>query len=50
MTRTFKRVFSVLFSLCLGWGILSFIPVTASADTVIEKVLATAQPSPALWC
>ena len=46
MTRTFKRVFSVLLSLCLGWGILSFIPVTASADTVIEKVLATAQPSP----
>lgn len=46
MNRTLKRLFSVLLSLCLGWGILSFIPATASADTVLDKVLATAQPSP----
>lgn len=47
MKQAFKRVLSALFSLCLGWSILSFAPVTASADDiVIEKVLATAQPSP----
>ena len=36
MNRTLKRLFSVLLSLCLGWGILSFIPATASADTVLD--------------
>ena len=46
MNRTLKRLFSVLLSLCLGWSILSFIPVTASADNQIEKVLATVQPGP----
>ena len=46
MNSAFKRMFSVLLSLCLGWSILSFIPVTASADNQIEKVLATVQPGP----
>ncbi len=46
MKRSFKKMLPMLLSLCLGWSILSFAPVTASADNVIEKVLATAQPSP----
>ncbi|MCI7741770.1 MAG: hypothetical protein MSO56_05620 [Clostridiales bacterium] len=47
MKKAVKRLLSLLFSLCLGWSILSFIPLTASADdVVIEKVLATAQPGP----
>ena len=29
MKKAIKRLLSLLFSLCLGWSILSFIPVTA---------------------